>query len=101
MKNNFSIPFIEPVFKGDRFTRSPHLPVQAFPELIAYEAITRATAKELYFPLTQKKHAFQKDFKNDLINSLIFKLEVLYPFYLVRLKVNKRMRMNLIVLVIY
>jgi hypothetical protein len=68
MKADFSIPFIEPVFKGNRFTSDqPHLPVQAFPELIAYDAIIRATAKELYFSAhtdrTRLPKGFQERFK--------------------------------------
>lgn len=71
MKNGFSIPFIEPVFKGDRFaSHQPHLPVQALPDVIAYEAIVRATAKELYFSAhvdkTRLPKGFQERFKLSL-----------------------------------
>ena len=73
MKDDFSIPFIEPVFKGDRFTcQQPHLPVQVLPDLIAYEAIIRATAKELYFSThpdrTRLPKGFQERFKLSLTN---------------------------------
>lgn len=62
MKNDFSIPFIEPVFKGNRFTNH-HLPVQAFPDLIAYETIIRAIAKELYFSSHKGKTRLPKGFQ--------------------------------------
>lgn len=62
MKNDFSVPFIAPVFKGDRFTNH-HLPVQAFPDFIAYEAIIRAIAKELYFSTHKGKTRLPKGFQ--------------------------------------
>ena len=67
--NNFSIPFIEPVFKGDRFANH-RLPVQVFPDLIAYDVIIRAIAKELYFSAhkdrTRIPKGFQERFKLNL-----------------------------------
>jgi hypothetical protein len=53
MKNDFSVPFIAPVFKGDRFTNH-HLPVQA---------IIRAIAKELYFSTHKGKMRLPKGFQ--------------------------------------
>lgn len=71
MKSEFSTPFIEPVFKGDRFTSDKaSFPVQVLPEIVAYEAIIRATAKELYFSAhvdrTRLPKGFQERFKLSL-----------------------------------
>ena len=69
MMSDFSIPFIEPVFKGDRFANH-RLPIQIFPDLMAYDAIIRAVAKELYFSShkdrTRLPKGFQERFKLNL-----------------------------------
>lgn len=69
MKSNLSLPFIEPVFKGNRFANH-RLPVQILPEVTAYDALIRAIARELYFSThkerTRLPRGFQERFKLDL-----------------------------------
>lgn len=61
MKN---IPFIEPVFKGNRFASGqPHLPVEVLPEVIAYDNIIKAIAKELYFSSHTNRSRLPKGFQ--------------------------------------
>ena len=62
MKNDFSRAFIEQVFKGDRFANH-HLPIHALSNLIAYDALIRAIAKELYFSIYKNRTRLPKGFQ--------------------------------------
>lgn len=69
MKDTVIVPFIEPIFKGNRFVNH-RLPVLVLPDVTAYDTLVRAIAKELYLSSNKERkrlpRGFQERFKLNL-----------------------------------